>query len=270
MFKYNFIVSISLISLFVSGCSLSSEGNIKPKQTQTKEDFVENYVERDTTILNLNVNQDYYLAQSYFKKIHNDFILSSRKVEELGLYLHRTNSIGSINSLSWYYGPNLGLSKEDTALLAFVDKGTLQAGFGLKDQLKIQFLKNFPKSDLVDLDSRSQEIGFFSFNELFDAVYQRLTFSSETEFIDLIYNLEKRGVISSWRDISVGLNPEPLISSFFESFLYYGVDEENIFFIEKDKKYMLDTSDFRAYYLTMYIVSNIIDNAKNRESLYAI
>jgi len=212
--------------------------------------------------------ENFLTYESFYNKIHKDFIKSSKKSEELGLYLKDSN-IGIENTLSWYYGPNLGYSKADIELMCYLDKSTLFPGFGLRDQFKIQFNKLFKTNLNISNEVKAKSLGFSSLEELYLAIYQRITFSSKYEFIDLFLKLEKNGILK-FNNLLNYSNSEPLINSFFEIYLKNGILDNQIFLIQNDKKYYLDKSDFSAYYLSMYVLQQILENSKSREDLYAI
>jgi len=206
--------------------------------------------------------------ENFYNKVHKDFLKSSKKSEDLGLYLKDSN-IGIENTLVWYYGPNIGYSKADIELMCYLDKPTLYPGFGLKDQFQIQFNKLFKTNLNISNEVKAKSLGFSSLEELYLSIYQRLTFSSKYEFIDLLRNLEKNGILK-FNNLKKYSNPEPLINSFFEIYIKNNVLDNQIFLIENYKKYFLNKSDFSAYYLSMYILKQILKNANNRENLYAI
>lgn len=261
--KKNIFLSLLAIPILFSACSIN---NIVPK----KDLGLQNpYITTFSKTEKEKLSKEYRIADKIYQKIHSDYTKSIDKVEDLGLYLKYNNNIGTRNSLAWYYGPNLSLSKSDIEIMGFVNNPTLVSGYGLNKQIVLQFNKLFPKK--YSIEEKAKELGFSSFHELFQATYARVTNSSENDFIDLIYNLRKNNIIhSKWIDIFKYTDSEPLIKNFFKEYIKYRVNENNIFFVYNGKKYTLSKYDFTNYYFTMFIVNNFLENAKSRSDLYVI
>lgn len=266
--KKSIILGVGLFTLILSGCSSSSPypASKKVVYSEIEKDII---VERIgfNEIENINVDKNYYKASAIYDTFHSDYSESLKRVEDLGFY-RRNDVAGLKHTLPWYYGPNQSLSLADIELLTFSNSSTLYQGFGIGSQLEIIFKNNFDYDH--DLDIRAKEVGFYSFSDLYNSVYERFTMSTKNEFIDLLFKLEENGVIESWEESAKFLDSEPLIESFLKPYIHYKLDSDSMYIVIRGNKYHLNKSDFTAYYFTMKICSDILNNAKNRESLYAI
>lgn len=186
------------------------------------------------------------ISQTYedMKRDHEKVLV---KMRAPGFYL-TGRSPGVEHSLIWFYGPDVSLSKADVELYTDINRSIMTPGFGLKNNLEITFQSLF---NIKSLDIKSNQLGFKTFSDLFEYEYSQITSMNKNAFLNYVEKLESRGLITKKEILS--LSPKDLKDKYFELFSFYKLEPTPV--IINSKNFIIEDSDFSAYYFTMYILS---------------
>ena len=253
-------IGLSAIAFSLIGCSSNKEVTPKLTSTLLKKSKIKRFKH------NLTLDKNYYEALKIYTTFKEKYNFSLSKLEKVGIY-KKSSIPGLKHTIMWFYGPNQGLTASDYKLLTFNNDSTLFTGFGLSSQLKIIFKSLFKYE--FDIEQRSKEIGFNSFEDLFESTFERLTMSTENDFIGLLFELNNNNIID-WKDMKNYLISEKLYFSFMAPYYYYGGNEKDFIINIDNSKINFDENDTMAYYFTMKIVFNTLLYAKTRSDLYGI